>query len=302
MKVLNRRKRSASVPPPAPAPTAVRREGFPGAQSGLGQNRRAGKRRRPLRQSPGRRDQFRAAPHRPGWGGGAFWTLLPRFKRRSDSQSDRSLRDVGLFSWRYDLLMTKKKHALRSNAASATLGHVSGSKLAELLNQLTALKEPEIVLIKAHMLVERVLIEALAARLRTAGGSVPRLPYGVLVDLAARPESRKKLVWFNELRNAMAHEFDPLEKASFTSSLAKFGIRWPKNARLRLSIAKALGEYVVVLAWREVVNNLFVQLTLQRASSLPPDAQQMGEIYSSLTPLLEGFDDLVNQLAAAALA
>jgi hypothetical protein len=57
---------------PDPGRTAARREGSPGAPSGRAQNRRAGKRRRPLRQSPRRRNEevapVYAAPHWPGGG------------------------------------------------------------------------------------------------------------------------------------------------------------------------------------------------------------------------------------------
>lgn len=190
-----------------------------------------------------------------------------------------------------------KKHAPKPKAGTSPPStHLPMTKLPELLDQLTALKDSELVLIKAHMVVERVLTEALAARLRTTADSVPRLSYGVLVDLAVRPASRKELIWFNDLRNQMAHEFNPLEKDGFTSILAKFEITWPKNAGLRLAITGALGQYVLVLAWRELLNNLFGQLTLQRASELPASAKEVLEIYSSLTSKLDEFHTLVKQV------
>jgi PHD/YefM family antitoxin component YafN of YafNO toxin-antitoxin module len=141
--------------------------------------------------------------------------------------------------------------------------------------QLSSIQDPELVLLKAHMLVERVLVQVLAARLREPDvETVPRLSFGSVVDLAIRrPEDRNQFLWLNELRNALAHEFNGVEGAAFTSAIKKFGLEWPTDAKEQRAVVVTLADYVLLLAWLRYFDEMSEQLTLERAATLPGNAE-----------------------------
>ena len=124
--------------------------------------------------------------------------------------------------------------------------------------QLAAIKDPEMVLLKAHMLVERVLVQVLAARLREPDAeNVPRLPFDRLADLAIRKaEERRPFIWFNELRNALAHEFDALGGKAFTRAIGKFEVGWTSLPDERRELIGVLADLMLLLAWQQYFNEM----------------------------------------------
>jgi hypothetical protein len=82
---------------------------------------------------------------------------------------------------------------------------------------------------------------------------VPRIPFGTLIDIAfagLNPERRKKVVWYNNLRNDLAHEFDALEASTFAADIKLFGPRWPKPQAQRAALLKCITDYVCKIVFR----------------------------------------------------
>jgi hypothetical protein len=116
------------------------------------------------------------------------------------------------------------------------------------------LTDPEVILLKGHLLVEQHLYFAAAIRLRIRNDAdIPAIPFGTLIDIVfagINPERRKKVVWFNSLRNELAHEFDALESHSFAAAVKLFGAVWPNTSAERAGLLKCLTDYVCKIVFR----------------------------------------------------
>jgi len=133
----------------------------------------------------------------------------------------------------------------------------------------------ELMLLKGHLLIERVLVATAAARLREDDHeAVPKMSFSTLIDLAStKDEKRKALIWFNDLRNALAHEFNAIDGEEFRQKVQCFGVKWPKAERARLDVLKALVNYVMLISWETYLDHSTNQLTLERAPTLSEDAK-----------------------------
>jgi hypothetical protein len=106
--------------------------------------------------------------------------------------------------------------------------------------------------LKGHLLVEHLLVRAAGVRLRVADPDVPRFGFAALMDIAfvaASHDRRSRVVWFNNLRNSIAHEYEAFDEPNFASHIKKFGVVWPEFRHDRAQILKALIEYVALLVW-----------------------------------------------------
>jgi hypothetical protein len=136
--------------------------------------------------------------------------------------------------------------------------------------QLSELRDGELLLLKAHMLVERLLAAVLSARLREPDlENVPRLSIQGLIDLTTRADDdRKRFIWFNDLRNTLAHEFDPMDGAAFKKKIELLGMPWPTGTSARHSVLALLSHDILLLAWQRYFDELANQMTLERAPKL----------------------------------
>ena len=66
------------------------------------------------------------------------------------------------------------------------------SEALKAADELQAVRDPELVLLKGHLLLERCLVAVLAARLRCAEGNVPNLRFGTLIDLGFSDQKTAK--------------------------------------------------------------------------------------------------------------
>jgi uncharacterized protein YutE (UPF0331/DUF86 family) len=146
--------------------------------------------------------------------------------------------------------------------------------LPALMDEVLSLADAELMLLKAHLLVERVLVAATGVRLRENDDEqVPKLPFGTLVDLAAADDGeRKTLIWFNDLRNALAHEFHALDGAEFQKTISLFGVSWPSDAEARTRVMFALVHVVILVATQTYYDQMAKQVTLERAPRLSKEA------------------------------
>lgn len=122
-------------------------------------------------------------------------------------------------------------------------------------NRMMWLSDPELVLLKGHLLVEQMLYHPAAVRLRIRDDAdIPKMPIGTLIDIAfigVDPERRKRVLWFNTLRNDLAHEFNPLESAAFRQTVTLFGATpWPSDDTERAGLLKCLTDYVCKIVFR----------------------------------------------------
>jgi hypothetical protein len=126
----------------------------------------------------------------------------------------------------------------------------------ELMFSLRDLKDPELLILKGQMLVERLLVGVLAARLKTDDKKIPRLGFGSLTDLATDDlDDRRKLTWLNDLRNNLAHEFHALNAEPFETLIRRFKLPWPAGQVERYVVLQII---VTECAWlaisREVIH------------------------------------------------
>jgi hypothetical protein len=161
------------------------------------------------------------------------------------------------------------------------------------LETLAALRDPELVLLKGHLLVERVLIALVALRTAMLDVDIPKLSFPSLVSLACAPftdarvhgdivltnEWQRKLLWVNELRNRLAHELHALDSPEFSSVVRRFGLPWPDGTM----------ERCLVLEW--VVRHAHDLAYYSYASQRYPAA-----IFVELGETLEGYIQAHNRL------
>jgi hypothetical protein len=120
-------------------------------------------------------------------------------------------------------------------------------------DQMMWLTDPELVLLKGQLLLEQILYFSAAVRLRAHDDQLPKMPFGTLLDIAfigVDPERRKRVLWYNDLRNSLAHEFNALESVAFASIIGRFGIAWPSAASERTGLLKCLTDYTCKIAFR----------------------------------------------------
>jgi hypothetical protein len=124
-------------------------------------------------------------------------------------------------------------------------------------DELRSVRDPELVLLKGHLLLERCLVAVVAARLRCAEENVPNLKFGALVDLGfSDPEDRKALIWLNDLRNAVAHEFGALDTPRFEKLIQRFDLPWPTGTLERcMVLEQLLLRFMHVTVLRTVAEN-----------------------------------------------
>jgi hypothetical protein len=112
------------------------------------------------------------------------------------------------------------------------------------MTQLKTFRDPEMLLLKGHLIVERLLVAAVARRLGCDEIAVPRLSFATLIDFVLTDDDeRRRTIWFNDLRNSLAHEFDALENAEFRAIIARFKLPWPSGPLERCIVL----EHVVYL-------------------------------------------------------
>ncbi len=133
----------------------------------------------------------------------------------------------------------------------------------DFVDDLRALRDPELVLLKGHVVLEQFLVAVVAARLNTVEDEVPGLKFGALVDLAFKnSEERKYLIWLNELRNVAAHKFNALDSLQFSAVLQRFDLPWPKGNLERCILLEQLLLRFIDLALLQM---------LEYMRSTPPD-------------------------------
>jgi hypothetical protein len=110
-----------------------------------------------------------------------------------------------------------------------------------MLNRVVEVREPELVLLHGHFLAERLLVEIVAQRLNSTDKEVPRVSISTLVQLAfVDDEQKKPVLWLNDLRNALAHEFDAFETKRFTDLVRCFDFEWPRGNLERAAVLQLI--------------------------------------------------------------
>jgi hypothetical protein len=114
-------------------------------------------------------------------------------------------------------------------------------RLDQMLDRVRELREPELVLLNGHLLIERMMTEVAAVRLRCADTDVPSLSFRGLIQLAFRSEATAKPVtWLNEMRNVMSHQFGALELPRFAELVGRFRFPWPSGALDRATVLQLI--------------------------------------------------------------
>jgi hypothetical protein len=129
---------------------------------------------------------------------------------------------------------------------------VTPEQFADRIVKVIALADPELVLLKGHLLVEQALQHAAMIRLRARRENVPRFAFATLVDIVfvAEPAHRRaRVVWFNNLRNALAHEYDALDDPAVARQINAYGLSWPKSTSDRAQVLKAIVEYTALVVY-----------------------------------------------------
>lgn len=169
-------------------------------------------------------------------------------------------------------------------------------------NRMMWLNDPELVLLKGHLLVEQMLYHAAAIRLRIReDADVPKMPIGTLIDIAfigVNPERRKRVLWFNSLRNDLAHEFNPLESTAFRKTVAQFGAtEWPSSDAERSGLLKCLTDYVCKIVFRHAQDHQF-------PPAFPPstaDEKEFIELLAMANDLDREIGEIENSLRAGVI-
>jgi len=153
-------------------------------------------------------------------------------------------------------------------------------------NRMMWLTDPELVLLRGHLLVEQMLYNSAAIRLRILEDvDVPKMPFGTLIDIAfvgVDPERRKRVVWFNNLRNDLAHDFNPLESSTFRETVNQFGASWPSTDAERTALLKCLTDYVCKIVFRHAQDH-------QLPPAFPPSRTDATE-FMNLLAMAEQID------------
>jgi hypothetical protein len=179
---------------------------------------------------------------------------------------------------------------------------VGTEEWVEHFNRMMWLRDPELVLLKGHLLIEQMLYHAAAIRLRIReDADVPKMPIGTLIDIAfigVDPERRKRVLWFNNLRNDLAHEFRPLESAAFRQTVTLFGATaWPSSDAERAGLLKCLTDYVCKIVFRHAQDH-------QLPPAFPPsraDAEDFMDILEMARDLDREITDIERSLGAGVI-
>jgi hypothetical protein len=117
--------------------------------------------------------------------------------------------------------------------------------------------EPELVLLNGHLLIERMLVAIAGVRLKCDQTEVPRFGFRHLVQLAfRRGDDSRHVNWLNELRNALAHQFDALESRKFEELVQCFDFDWPSGARDRAVVIQLIVHEVEHCLLRRMIDEI----------------------------------------------
>ena len=164
-------------------------------------------------------------------------------------------------------------------------------ELMDLVRDLQNFRDPELVLLKGHMLVERQLTAAVAARLRVEDEHVPRAGFATIAEFAMQhaPE-RQEVLWLNSLRNVAAHEYHGLKDAQFEKLVACYGLPWPTGVMERCAIMQIVVNRAFWIAYRQTVQYL-------RAGAKGPERKRLSSIDELVRDLIK-INDNVAQWAS----
>jgi hypothetical protein len=118
--------------------------------------------------------------------------------------------------------------------------------IREVLENLSSLTDPELIVLKGQIAVEQMLYRAGSRALRRRPGELPPQKYGTLVDFAFEAdwaEARKRTIWLNDARNIVAHQIGWRALGGLPSdSMSKTGPNETLGWLLVLPLFRARGE------------------------------------------------------------
>ncbi len=173
---------------------------------------------------------------------------------------------------------------------------LDAADLQAFLAQFRDISDPELVLLKAHLLVERVLVAALVIRLdKKDDDRTPRVGFGALVELATRrDEDRAPLRSFNELRNALAHELDGTDSSAFRAAMGRLGVLWPDGKDARLTTAHLVATVMIQRAFLHYLQETYEETRRQEPPDYP-EFEEMEEQDAELERIRQDIADLEAQ-------
>lgn len=122
------------------------------------------------------------------------------------------------------------------------------------------LRDGELVLLNGHLLIERVLVAAVAARLRCQEHDLPQMAFAMKARLTRCTDAeREKILWLNRLRNALVHEFGALNTKSFASTVVLFEFPWPDGQLERAATLELIVWDVLGIALFRYVEELYFE-------------------------------------------
>lgn len=136
------------------------------------------------------------------------------------------------------------------------------SDLASFTKQFAGLSDPDLILLKSHMLVERLLFAALMTRLgKQLNDRVPKIGFGNVIELVVSAENDlKPLRCFNGMRNALAHELQGSDSSSFQAAAARMGVLWPTDGEERVTTARLVANAMLCRAFTHYLEETYKQL------------------------------------------
>lgn len=145
--------------------------------------------------------------------------------------------------------------------------------LGDLQSKLLRLEDPQLILLKGHMLAEQQLTHTVADRLRIRPTELRSImPFGVAVDIVFAGHdseiSRSRVLWFNDLRNRLAHDFDVDMSPGFHEVLRRYGCAWPSAVTEQKDLAMALTFLVMAILFSR--GNVFLQEQLADLRKIEP--------------------------------
>jgi hypothetical protein len=126
-------------------------------------------------------------------------------------------------------------------------------------NRVRGLRDAELVLLNGHLLVERVLVASVAARLRCKEYEVPKqMQFSMKARLApCSEEERERILQFNKLRNALVHEFGALDTEVFSKGVNSFELPWPDGSLERAAVLELITWYILQIVLDRYVEELY---------------------------------------------
>jgi hypothetical protein len=157
-------------------------------------------------------------------------------------------------------------------------------------DELRLMRDPELLLLKGHVLVQRFLVAVVAARLNCGETAVPGLKFGVLTQLAFdESEERNPFLWLNDLRNSVAHQFQSLESRNFAEVISRFRLPWPGGALERCILL----EQILVRAISVALGRM---LSFVADRPAPPGEDLDMDEFETLQGVLAGIKKRIEQI------